>query len=298
MLKISQLTEDRQKVAGLCCLVSSADLRLTKTGKPYLAGVLMDDTGTIGFKVWDNAELLKEVLSAGLPVTVKSGVCEEYNGEISVKVTVVEALPPAAADDLLLKSHIPFDVLMEKWNNYVSRLKEMGIDLTAGIERLASAGLLAKFFKVPAAVKHHHVFRHGLLQHTLEVCDIADSLIQNAAHYQNLDLDPGVIFPAAMFHDFGKLAEYDITPLEMFEKFSLDGEMLGHHYIGAVLFEKVFGKAFAEHPDRLRGIKHCILSHHGKLEWGACLVPRTPEAYTVSQADLYSAQIGQVKTGK
>lgn len=249
----------------------------------------MDDTGTISFKIWDNAELMTSIMSSGLPVLVKAGVCEEFNKQLSVKITLVEALPPEQAGEFMLKAPIPFDNLKEKWDNYVQLLKEEErIDLEPGLARLEQSGVLNTFFNIPAGRRMHHVYMHGLLQHTIEVCDMVDRTISLMVHYHNLDVDRGIALCAAMFHDIGKVAEYEISPVNTLDAFTPDGELLGHHILSADAFDKLFRKAFSEFPDRLRGVKHCILSHHGRQDWGACMEPKTLEAHLVSKADHLS----------
>lgn len=287
---INTLNKDSD-VRGMKCLVASVEYRLTKQNKPYLAGVLMDDTGTIPFKVWDNAELFRSVLVAGTPVLIKAGACDEYAGAVSVKITQAEALPADQTDGLIRKAPVEYDRLIQKFNNTVERIKAGGIDLTEGLARLKQASVLDLFLAIPAARSHHHVYRHGLLQHTIEVVELAESMGEAAVRYQEADVNMNVLLTAALFHDLGKTVEYDITPVRMLDKFSIDGEMLGHHFLGAEMFDRAFSNAFRDNPSDLRAIKHCILSHHGKPEWGACFEPKTLEAFMVSQADLMSASV-------
>ena len=289
MLKIANL-EGASNPNGLRAIVQSCEVRVTKNKKEYLSGFLMDDTGVIGFKVWDNADLMKTLLQPASVIRIESGKMDSYNDIVTIAIVKLTALSEDEGSDLIHTAPIEFDVLKTKFENTIEKLKEAGFAMDVGMGRLKTAGYLDLFMNLPAGRVMHHAYRHGLLQHSIEVVEIAESIMEHTARYHEADPDQDVVRFAALFHDLGKLQEYDITPLKLFDSFSTEGKLLGHHYISAeminALFRKDIGQAF---PDKFLKIKHCLLSHHGRKDWGAAVEPALLEAFIVSQADLISS---------
>ena len=271
------------EVKGLKSIVASVETKTAKNGKNYLSGLLMDQSGTIGFKVWDNIPLMTPLLAAGNVVEIKSGAVEEYLGTLSIKLASVVALPKTEASAYVQQAPVPFEDLKTKLEAALKALK-----LEECIEKLQKLGIWDKFLTLPAAMSHHHAYIHGLLQHTLEVYEGAMLLADMQKRYHNLDIDKTVLGAAALFHDIGKIFEYDINDCNLFTKFNDDGILLGHHFISANIASKVLQKLVD--PIQSKRITHCILSHHGRLEWGAAVVPKTPEAYLLHLADMASSQ--------
>ena len=141
-----------------------------------------------------------------------------------------------------------------------------------------------KEFKVHSAAKSvHHGFVGGLLQHTLAVTRLCDFM---AANYPVLDRD--LLLTAAIFHDFAKVYEISSFPTN---DYTDDGQLLGHIFMGA---EKI-GQKIQEVPEfptvLASELRHCILSHHGELEFGSPKKPALAEAIALSFADNTDAKL-------
>jgi 3'-5' exoribonuclease len=155
--------------------------------------------------------------------------------------------------------------------------------------------LMAAMKKAPAAKAMHHAYVGGLLEHTLAVARLADSI---CTLYPSLDRS--LLLAGALLHDLGKLKEFsfDSFPFEYSDR----GRLVGHMVLGIEMIqEKINGiSGFPEElGDRL---KHLILSHHGRHEFGSPSLPMMQEAFALNFLDDLDAKInyldrlaGQVK---
>lgn len=151
-----------------------------------------------------------------------------------------------------------------------------------------------KFRTWPASLTAHTDPRHreegGLLIHTAEVLEGARLI--GAAY----GLDKRVLTVAAIWHDFGKTAEYSRDPDGKFintpdpDSGKTVRDVMGHPVISALGIAAVATLLEGEPYGSLENITHCILSHHGRIEWGAIKEPQTPEAWALHVADMFSAR--------
>ena len=129
----------------------------------------------------------------------------------------------------------------------------------------------------------HHGFIGGLLQHTLAVTKLCDFF---AANYEILDRD--LLITAAMFHDIGKLYELSDFPSN---EYTDDGQLLGHIFLGAEWIGK-WVQEIPGFPSVLASeLRHCILAHHGELEYGSPKKPAIAEAMVLNFADNADAKL-------
>ena len=142
----------------------------------------------------------------------------------------------------------------------------------------------ARFERCPASLKGHHARIGGLLQHTCEVAHLALAAARLAP-----SVDPDLVLAGALLHDIGKVESYRWEGL--FEA-TTAGHALGHVVLGSLLLDRAVRGA--RYPtctqDELELLHHLILSHHGRLEFGAPVLPMTLEAEILSHADLASAR--------
>ena len=145
----------------------------------------------------------------------------------------------------------------------------------------------ATFVVAPAAVRNHHAYRHGLLEHSLIVAETAAGV---ASRFDSVDRD--LVVAGALLHDIGKTQAYTsdgMAPL-MTDVGRLHGEIVIGHDMVRELIAEVPGFP-AELAKRLR---HIIVSHHGMREKGSPVVPQTREAIIVHYCDDMTARIGAV----
>ena len=142
----------------------------------------------------------------------------------------------------------------------------------------------AKTFANHSAAKAvHHGFIGGLLEHTVSVTRLCDYIAKN---YPVVNRD--LLLTAAMFHDVGKVQELSTFPEN---DYTDAGQLLGHIYIGAELVGKLASE-IPGFPEKLKHeLMHCILAHHGELEFGSPKKPALVEALALSMADNLDAKL-------
>jgi len=143
------------------------------------------------------------------------------------------------------------------------------------------------FFKYPAAQNNHHNYKHGLLQHTIEVVDISIFLAQ---YFENINQD--LLICSGLLHDIGKLKTYEVNEDLKIEKNNWE-KLLGHLPVSALFLPKITHEDC--NPDKLMLLYHCILSHHGRLEWGSPIKCKTKEAFILHKADEVSSALNKIE---
>lgn len=133
----------------------------------------------------------------------------------------------------------------------------------------------AKAFQFHSAAKTvHHGFVGGLLEHTLSVTKLCDYY---AGYYPMINRD--LLLTAAIFHDVGKTRELSRFPEN---DYTDDGQLLGHIIIGTEMVGESI-RSIPGFPEKLATeLKHCILAHHGELEYGSPKKPALLEALALT----------------
>ena len=146
----------------------------------------------------------------------------------------------------------------------------------------------AKAFKLHSAAKSvHHSFVGGLLEHTLSVCKLCRYYVE-AYPILNRDL----LYTAAMCHDIGKVYELSDFPEN---DYTDEGQLLGHIAMGSEMVGER-ARRIPGFPKRLENeLKHCILAHHGELEYGSPKKPALMEAVALNMADNTDAKMETLK---
>jgi 3'-5' exoribonuclease len=148
---------------------------------------------------------------------------------------------------------------------------------------LLDEAFLRDYDNAPAARNMHHAYIGGLMEHTLSMATLANYLA-NHFPYVNRDL----LLAGTLLHDMGKAIEYDIS--KSFS-FSEDGRLVGHITRAVVLVEKAAAEIGGFPEEELRHLVHLIASHHGTLEWGSPVLPKTLEAILLHQIDLLDSRV-------
>jgi 3'-5' exoribonuclease len=136
------------------------------------------------------------------------------------------------------------------------------------------SGLLQK---APAAKTIHHAYRGGLVEHIHSIVQVMNSL---AVHYKFLNRD--LLVFGAIYHDLGKVFELDLSEGI---RYTQSGRLVGHMVLACELIQEKSAKIDGFPQDLLDVLKHIVLSHHGKLEYGSPKLPMLPEAIVVAMVD-------------
>jgi 3'-5' exoribonuclease len=273
ILKMISEIKDGDNISGIY-LIKSASKSLSNTGKSYLNVTLQDKSGTIDAKKWDVTEEDMVIFKVGSVVQVE-GDAYIYKDKLQVKIYSGFSVDSASADvsSLILESPIPLEELLKRYNYFMASVKNEDC-------RKILKGVFDKYYKsfidYPAAVTNHHDFYHGLLFHTISMCNLAEQI---AKLYPDVDYD--ILITGCLLHDIGKVSEFSGIVATHYTE---EGNLLGHISIGMSIVKEVADeqKITGEVPLLL---EHMILSHHGKQEFGSPVLPETREALLLSMID-------------
>ncbi len=282
MRYLKELKEgDKVSDIYLCKHVASA---VTKNGKEYLNVILQDKTGTVDAKVWEPSSggigdfnSLDYIFVVGDALT--------FNNQIQVSI---KRLRKAGEDEFDASDYLP---VSPRDND------EMYKELKAACDRVKNPylhSLLLSFFvedeefikafrKSSAAKMVHHGFVGGLMHHTLSVTALCEYY---TGTYPALNHD--LLITAALLHDIGKVRELSSFPEN---DYTDEGQLLGHIVMGSEMIAQHIA-AIGDFPEKLkRELQHCILAHHGQLEFGSPKVPELMEAMALNLADNTDAKM-------
>lgn len=285
LVPISSLTLAGQEVISFYLCKKAASLT-TSTQKPYTALTLADATGEIEVRIWGVGLERYPGVEPGAIVKI-GATTERYEGTIQLKVDDHKLLRAATElDDVGVEMFLrcaPRAVegmiaqLLELITNETSAWVSEVLCRTVGHHRDA-------FMASPAAMKLHHPYLGGLLEHTLSLCYAA----LEASDRYNLNGD--VMISIAVLHDIGKISELD--PMRGNE-YTRRGRMFGHIAMGYEIARDAFDAALITEDQQptVDAILHGILSHHGSLEHGSPVVPCTKEAIAFHHLDMLDSRM-------
>ena len=265
-------------------LCKNKQIALTKAGKEYGNLVLQDKTGTIDSKIWDlhspgvsSFETMDYVhVEADITLFQNSNQMNIRRIRRAQEGEYVEA-------DYLPVSKKNIKEMYEELLGCIGTVKNPYLQKLLSIYFVDSPAF-AKAFQFHSAAKSvHHGFVGGLLEHTLSVAKMCDYY---SSCYPQLNRD--LLLTAAIFHDIGKTKELSRFPEN---DYTDDGQLLGHIIIGTEMVGKGI-RAIPGFPEVLAvELKHCILAHHGELEYGSPKKPALLEALALNFADNTDAKM-------
>jgi 3'-5' exoribonuclease len=147
-------------------------------------------------------------------------------------------------------------------------------------------------YACPASRKFHHNFELGYIMHIAELLDLALSFKKSGQTPFGREMDWDVILTAIFLHDIGKLEAYEKT--DDGYKYSKTAELIDHLSDSHVTFCILAAKFELDKGIREK-VEHCILSHHGRQEWGSPIEPKTPEAWFLHLVDMISSRCTNFK---
>ena len=257
---------------------------VTKNGKPYENVILQDKTGCMDAKIWDpNSQGIDDFDVLDYIDVV--GDVTTFAGALQVNIKRVRKACEGEYDpaDYLPVSENSTDDMYGKLLAYIKSVKNTWLSQLLEKLFVEDVEFIKSFQNHSAAKTVHHGFVGGLLEHTLGVARLCDYY---AATYPLLNRD--VLLAAALCHDIGKTKELSEFPLN---DYTDDGQLLGHIMIGAeMIHDKI--KEIPGFPPVLESeLKHCILAHHGELEFGSPKKPAMAEAVALNLADNTDARM-------
>lgn len=260
---------------------------LTKSGKPYGNVILQDKTGTLDAKIWEPSSAGIDDFEAMDYVAVMGDVtCFQGNLQLSIKRARKVGEGEYEPSDYLPVSEYDIEAMFKELMGFIQSVKNPY--LSKLLHTFFDNPKFQKKFKFHSAAKSvHHGFVGGLLEHTLSVTRNCDFFAKN---YPILNRD--LLLTAAMFHDIGKLAELSTFPAN---DYTDAGQLLGHIVIGCEWISDEIKKIEGFPVVLAHELKHCIIAHHGELEFGSPKKPAIIEAWALSFADNLDAKMETMK---
>lgn len=256
---------------------------LTKSGKPYDNVILQDKTGTLDAKIWDPGSVGIDEFDAMDYIAV-TGDITSFQGNLQMSIKRVRKVGEGEyePENYLPVSDKDIDEMYGEMMGYINSIKNPY--LSKLLHMFFDNAAFAKAFKFHSAAKSvHHGFVGGLLEHTVSVTRNCNYFAEN---YPFLNRD--LLLTAAMFHDIGKLKELSTFPEN---DYTDAGQLLGHIMIGAEWVGDKMREIDGFPVVLANELKHCILAHHGELEYGSPKKPALVEAMALSFADNLDAKM-------
>lgn len=262
-------------------------LRVNRQGGKYILLRLADRTGVIAGMLWNADEKTFDTFDRGDYVFCR-GRTQVHNGALQIIVSQIERMDPSEVDAAEFDrfDSAQSDRLHARLAELLGGLRNIHLR-RLGEAFLSDSELISRLKMAPAAVNNHHAYPGGLLQHTVDLMELAQLV---GPRYEQID-DELLIF-GAFLHDLGKLEELASSG-EI--SYTDRGQLVGHIVIGVqMLGDKIAsldasGEPF---PTELRlHLEHLIVSHHGQIEFGSPKLPVTLEAVALHHLDNLDAKL-------
>lgn len=269
-------------------LCSDKQLRANRNAALYLLVELRDKTGMISGRMWNVTEEGTGHVNPGDFVHVK-GKVQLYQGALQMIVSSIQPVPSERLDpaDFVKQTERDLSQLTARLKEILHAIDDPGLRTVIDCF-LIDEKIMGAFCAAPAGMKAHHAYRGGLLEHVVNMLEIADRI----AGLLN-GVDRNLLLAGIFLHDIGKIRELDF---ETGCSYTDEGQLLGHLVIAVEMLtakiaeaEKLTGEKFSEEA-ALR-LKHLILSHHGTYEFGSPKLPMTPEAIAMHHIDNLDAKV-------
>jgi 3'-5' exoribonuclease len=281
---IIALPEGKEVTTYFSC--SDKEVQTDKNGKSYLRLKLRDSSGELAAIHFDPSDEALNDLSAGDVVKVGGtfSVHAKYGRQFQIRR--LRRLEPGEYDEstLIPVSPIPFAELRSRLEALVASIGDQR--LRALVERALDDTREPgrTYMIVPAAVRNHHAYRYGLLEHSLVVAEVAASV---AGQLPGVDRD--LVVAGALLHDIGKTRAYSADP--MAPGLTDDGRLEGEIVIGLEIVRDLTAEAPGVPAATLTGLRHIVAAHHGQIDKGSPVTPKTREAIVVHYCDDMTARI-------
>lgn len=269
----------------LCRQKSSA---MTKTGKEYENVILQDKTGSLDAKIWDPRSMGIDDFEA-LDYVEVNGDVTVFNGQTQLSIKRARKVSESDVDP---KNYLPVtdkdqDEMMTELLKFIASVNNTYYKQLLSRLFVENKEFAEAFKNHSAAKSVHHGFIGGLLEHTVSVTKLCDFYTKQ---YPILNRD--LLITAAICHDIGKVYELSDFPLN---DYTDAGQLLGHIVMGSEMVGDVI-KTIPDFPKKAANeLKHCILAHHGELEYGSPKKPALIEALALNFADNTDAKLETMK---
>jgi 3'-5' exoribonuclease len=286
--------------------VEDASARMTREGKPYCEINLADACDRMTLRVWSDHPDYKTcgALQDGDFVEVSGEFTQHQQFGLEARKWNARALAPPEIADLLAGPPELRDKQNTDFDFIVATTGAVGDPRLRQICQLFLSEFAERFRRTAAARNYHHARRGGLVEHTAQMMRVAAAL---APLYPQLNSD--LLLAGILFHDSGKLWENHLREDGFTMDFDERGELVGHIAIGLELVNSLWRKLQTEENTRAwqplqpasddcrLHLLHLIGAHHGEMEFGSPVTPKTPEAMALHYIDNLDARLEMFAAG-
>ena len=269
-----------------CVLLTKVEEAAGQNGS-YCKLSISDGGDTVTAKMWGTS---LSGLSVKPKTVIKANIeCTEYRGK---KDYIIRSCSPSEDESINISDFVeraPLDP-ETMYREIVETVKSV-----PGNGDYKSLGELtesiyednkSKLLYWSAAENIHHNMYAGLLYHTYRMLKQAEMLVKVYP-----SLNPELLFSAVALHDIGKLVELDTDECGT-ASYTAEGRLFGHAVIGMQIIDKKTLDGEYD-PEKVKCLKHCIASHHGRIEWGAVVLPQIEEASILHYIDMIDSRVQQ-----
>jgi len=264
--------------------IKEVEFRLRRNGET-IDGFLKiaDKSGEIEAIYWDiSRNKLKSLKKIQFATIEGQVVKQKSNGKMQMSIKSLKEAPEVSPEKFLPSTSRDINDIMKGIDRKIDSIQNQYLKelLVSFFDDMIFRN---KFQKSPAAKKLHQAYMGGLAEHTLNVANICESICQI---YPQVNRD--FLICTAILHDIGKIEEYQLNgSIEYTDK----GKLIGHIVIGTEMIQEKVQQINGFPEDLAMMIKHTILSHHGKFEFGSPKLPSVLPAVALYYADDTDAKV-------
>lgn len=267
----------------LKALITKCDRGRTAKNTPYLSLLLEDRSGMLDAKFWNLTEEQIAQYHTGMVVEAFGEIIFHKNAaQLRIRKLVVDE--EADLLDYVREAPMQKEEMEREVQSYLEKMKD---PLLKEMVEEVLALVNDSFYLYPAATRNHHNFVGGLAYHTISMARLGNKI---ADQYDFLDRD--LLIAGILLHDLGKVEELSAP---MLPEYTNKGNLLGHISIGSQLIDRVAMALDVENEEKVILLKHMVLSHHGKFEYGSPVLPMIPEAEVLTILDNLDSRMYMMK---
>jgi len=223
--------KDKDSVASTFLIKFSA-VAVGKNGKPYMNLVLMDKSGEIEARLWE--DVTQHVGQAVRDNFIwVEGRCQSYQGRRQVVINKLQILREDQVEpkQYVSESFLDPEALYAQLLGYVDTMQDPYYKALAESVLKDDADIMDRVKRAPAAKSVHHAYKTGLLEHVVSITGILDGLSKHYGKY----LDRDLLFLGGFFHDIGKIWELSYDRVT---DYTMEGKLIGHLVMGVELVDR------------------------------------------------------------
>lgn len=270
------------------CIIKSIDKKTSSKGDSYLDINLGDCEGEINAKLWRYSPEVYGEYDANQIVKVR-GTISEYNGQDQLRIERIRPTTPednVRPEDFVKSADYSGEEMFKELYSLAENFSDN--DLKVIVTEILKDTKFSLLYW-PAAFKLHHAVRGGLLLHTLSIVRLAQGVCKI---YPFVDRD--LLIAGAILHDIAKLTEFEVADSGIATGYSVEGNLLGHLAMGAMVINK-YAEKLGTNKEVAMLLEHMVLSHHGEPEFGAAVRPSFIEAELLSELDLMDSRVYEMR---